>query len=391
MNNFLEFYKEHQISPVSQNIDEISIHFNRRIGLYRTLGLTHLHFRDRDILEVGPGSGHNSIVTAIFGPKSYDLVEPNPTGYNQMLNLFGERQLKSNNIQFLNTQLEHLPNEKAYDVVLCEGLIPGLSNQDIFLKRLTNKVRSGGILVVTCVDAISAFFELLRRYLAYILVFQSGIGKDVNQIVGLLTEVFKPHLASLKGMSRSVEDWVWDNLLNPATASAAGTNEFSIEKCFDVFGDNFYFYGSNPSFMDNWTWYKNLPISPRDFNEPYRKSFKMQRHNLFNYLETVENSDAGEELYYYCRAFALHLEKMKPLDLGPMTLEDSHRDLKPVGEVLRIVSKLGLKNSALAIAEFMCLFNEGKLPDRETVSRMRFFPSAFGRGQQYVSLIRASN
>ena len=178
MNNLLKYYRENQISPVSQNIHDLNLHFNRRIGLYRTLGLTPSLFKDRDVLEVAPGSGHNSIVTVTFGMKRYDLIEPNLTGFDKMVSLFEEHHVNSHATRFFNVRLEDFPAEKKYDIVLCEGLIPGLNNHDIFLQELARKVRSGGILLVTCADAVSVFFESLRKYLARILVSRSNI--DVN-------------------------------------------------------------------------------------------------------------------------------------------------------------------------------------------------------------------
>jgi 2-polyprenyl-3-methyl-5-hydroxy-6-metoxy-1,4-benzoquinol methylase len=393
MNNFLQFYGNHRISPVSQNIDDLELHFSRRIVLYRTLGLAASLFKNRDVLEIAPGSGHNSIVTATFGAKSYDLVEPNLAGFDKMVSLFGEHQVRNNAIQFFNVRLEDFPEEKNYDIVLCEGLIPGLSNQDTFLQLLAGKVRSGGILVVTCADAVSAFFESLRRYLARILVSRSDIDLcaegGAKQVARMLSETFHSHLCSLKGMSRPVEDWVWDNLLNPAAASLAASNEFSVERCLKVLGDRFYFYGANPIFMDNWTWYKDLPRHPRDYNEPFVKCFTSQRHNFLHYQETsLVDSTASEKIYRCCKTFALHVEEKDPLALGDFTSESIRKDLIPVSEVREIVGKCGLRRSEAAISEFAELFDEGKVPTSQIISNMRVFCGAFGRGQQYVSLVK---
>jgi SAM-dependent methyltransferase len=393
MNNFLQFYGSNQISPVSQNIDDLKLHFDRRISLYRMLGLAASLFKNRDVLEIAPGSGHNSIVTATFGAKSYDLVEPNLVGFDKMVSLFGEHQAKNHAIQFFNVRLEDFPEEKKYDIVLCEGLIPGLSNQDIFLQQLAGRVRAGGILVVTCADAVSVFFESLRRYLARILVSQLDIdlraGGEAKQVAHMLSETFQSHLRSLKGMSRAGKDWVWDNLLNPAAASLAASNEFSVEKCLKVLGDRFYFYGASPVFMANWTWYKDLPRDPRDYNEPFVKSFTSQRHNFLHYQETsLPDSIVSEKIYHCCRTFALQVEERGPLALGDFTSKSIRKDLVPVREVREIVGKCGLKQSEAAICEFTELFDDGKIPTSQLISDMKVFRSAFGRGQQYVSLVK---
>ena len=59
-NSFVDFYSQHNISPVSQNIEDIELHFQRRSALFSSLGLPALLVKDSEILEFGPGSGHNA-------------------------------------------------------------------------------------------------------------------------------------------------------------------------------------------------------------------------------------------------------------------------------------------------------------------------------------------
>ena len=54
-NDFLEYYGEHHISPVRQNIDDIELHYERRKKLYRQCGIPIRAFYNAEILEVGPG------------------------------------------------------------------------------------------------------------------------------------------------------------------------------------------------------------------------------------------------------------------------------------------------------------------------------------------------
>ena len=394
MNDFLQFYGANQISPVSQNLDDLELHFGRRIGLYRTLGLAASLFEGRDILEVAPGSGHNSIVTATFKARCYDLVEPNPTGFEKMVSLFNEYKLCTDSIRFFNTRLDNFPETRTYNIVICEGLIPGLGDQDVFLRQLAGKVHKGGILVVTCADAVSVFFESLRRYLARVLVHRlvdaSGTRDGDRQAVRILLPAFQPHLSALCGMSRLAEDWIWDNLLNPAAASLAASHEFSVERCLNVFGEEFYFYGSSPVFMSNWSWYKNLPLSPREYNKAFADSFASQRHNFLHYDErSLSDGAASEPLYRHCRAFSLELEQRTPEKWAQITSGTIGKDLAHVRSVHAITRQCGLQKSEAAIAEFLALFDGGSMPDAQTIAEMTAFRGAFGRGQQYLSLVKA--
>lgn len=61
-NVFLSYYKEKNISPVKQDISDLQLHCRRREKLYRQLGLPFCLFKDKNILEIGPGSGYNTLV-----------------------------------------------------------------------------------------------------------------------------------------------------------------------------------------------------------------------------------------------------------------------------------------------------------------------------------------
>lgn len=392
MNNFLEFYGQNQISPVSQNVDDLAAHSGRRLGLYRTLGLARSTFAGRDVLEVAPGSGHNAIVTATLNAKRYDLVEPNPTGYQTMLRLFEKHRIETENVRFFNARLEEFAEKDTYDIVLCEGLIPGLSNPDELLAQLVQRVRSGGVLVVTCADAVSAFFESLCRYVARLLirnVVSNADGREGHtRAVSILLPAFGPHLAALRGMSRPPEDWIWDNLLNPAAANLAASHEFSVEECFNAFGADFYFYGSSPTFMTNWTWYKNLPLEPARYNDAFLASFRAQRQNLLHCEETaLPDESVGTEMYASCRAFSLLVERPATA-WQTITPEVVREDLTHVERVAALAERCGLRRSAAALREFLDLFAGAQLPDVHHVAAMKDFRGAFGRGQQYVSLVR---
>jgi len=361
--------------------------------LYRTLGITPILFKNRDVLEVAPGSGHNSIITASFGASRYDLVEPNRTGFNEMISLFEKHKIKDSGIHFFNCRLEDFLEKRDYDIVLCEGLIPGLNNQDKFVLSLANRVRPGGILVLTCADAVSVFFETLRRYLARMLVAQSGMtmkGNGIEHITNLLSNAFHSHLSSLKGMSRPIESWIMDNLLNPAAASMAASNEYSIEKCLNTLGNTFYFYGSSPNFLVHWGWHKEIEQDPNSYNHVFINSFLSQRHNLLHYRETgLSNIDANRKMHSCCKQFSDLVEQKNQQSEECFAADSISVEITPVKELLNIIKPIGLKKSEAAISDFLALFDGGAIPCAQDIAQLRDFGAAFGRGQQYISLVKA--
>ena len=60
----LDYYIKENISPVHYKISNIKKHFQIRNSLYRLLGFTPSFFYNKDVIEIAPGSGHNSIYTA---------------------------------------------------------------------------------------------------------------------------------------------------------------------------------------------------------------------------------------------------------------------------------------------------------------------------------------
>ena len=80
MSAFIDYYNDKGIIPVKQTINER--HFRRRAHLYKELGCPPLCFRDKDLLEIGAGTGDNSVVTSSFGPLSYTFWDASKEGLN---------------------------------------------------------------------------------------------------------------------------------------------------------------------------------------------------------------------------------------------------------------------------------------------------------------------
>lgn len=66
-NKFIEYYGEHNISPVKQDLSNIKAHYAKREKLYRQLGMPPIAFEGKKILEVGPGSGYNTLAYFFWG------------------------------------------------------------------------------------------------------------------------------------------------------------------------------------------------------------------------------------------------------------------------------------------------------------------------------------
>ncbi|WP_035587178.1 class I SAM-dependent methyltransferase [Hippea jasoniae] len=375
MNEYVAFYEKYKISPVRQNINNFDIHCKRREGLYRQLGLPKMLFKGKDVLEVGSGGGYNSLATYLMKPSRYVLIEPNKAGFNELLDNFNKRGFKDN-VEFYNILLEDFDCKDKFDIVLCEGLIQGLSNRESFLKRLSNFVKKDGFLVITVADEISMFFEILRRYLANELIKNE---KNFEGKINILVRAFTPHLDSIKGMTRKYEDWCADLICD-----AIYNHTFSIVDAIGFFKRDYFFYGASPNIFQDFRWYKSLPIEPTEYNEYFIKQFNSIRHNFINYLKIYREREEKEniELSMLCKRLILIVKSLEKNDN-----QNKKREMIEILEAISNNLKQVDKNLSLAIHEFIKLSKKENLSPDE-VRDMKFLKPLFGRGQIYLSFVK---
>ena len=326
MTTMLEFYQQHEISPVRQVIPDLNAHYARRAVLYRALGLPPLAIQGKRILEIGPGSGENARYTLSLQPYSYVMVEPNDTARKALEATF------AGSVTIVDQKVETYKAIQPFDVVLCEGLL-GLAGRDPrgLLGSVRDTVKVGGVLVITCIDPISNHTEVLRRAMAQPYL---KLGMSLAEQVQVLTPVFTPHLATLKGMTRTVEDWIIDNLLSPASIGPT----FSIPDAIEALGEDFAVLGCSPRFLLDWRWYKEADSS----NQWAVDSYWRQCHNLLDY---------------------------RKIELGCAPYQNEE-----------------LMNRCLDVREQVAL-GALRTVHWET-NRVEADPGWFGRGQQYLSFVR---
>ena len=377
--SLVEFYRRNGISPVRQDISDLEAHFTRRAGLYRQLGMLPSFLRGRSILEIGPGSGFNSIYTATLEPSRYVLLEGNPAGVADIERLFAGFPVLRARIEIASSLVEDYDSAERYDFVLCEGMLAlaGIADPASLLRAVAKFVAPGGMLVITCIDAISDFAETLRRLCGQMLIDPS---ESLAEQASALILVFGPHLASLPGMSRRHDDWVIDNLLNPASIGPY----LSIPDAIAAIRDEFEFYGASPHYCTDWRWYKSLTPGATGYNERGTEQYWANAHNLLDCTRLFPSRDplANQQLYAQCEATRNLIREY-----------ESSRDTDVVTEIR---ARLGEVEQSLrafnpqiadAVQEVSALVASVP-PDAKAVAASRQFGPWFGRGQQYLSFSR---
>lgn len=372
---FLDFYKKHKISPVSQDISDLQKHFSRRSALYRSLGMLPGYFKGKELLEFGPGSGHNALFTKSLGPKRYVLVDANPVGLESTRSLLKRYLLDNDNCEVVESLIEEFKSDDLFDVVFCEGVIPYQHAPTEFLQHVAGFVKPGGVLVITCLDSVSLLSEILRNLIRAMLVDDD---LSLEEKLDILRPIFQPHLATLKNMSRPIDDWILDSVLQPIIG-----NLLSIPEAVTALGASFEIYGSSPKFLTDWRWYKEIPEGNTKYNEIAIDLANQNTHNLLDYRLThgPQPADINTQIRNLCDAIFGLLKKFE-VDRNVRYLEQLSKNLN---DLSGIVKKFSPKTAVslddfIRAVEYYC--------GHKSLPELKEFVPFFGRGTQYLSFTR---
>lgn len=372
---FLDYYATLGGAPVSQNIADRQRHQQRRDALYRLLGLPPRFFGLAQVLEFGPGLGHNAVAVAAHGPQRHVLVEGSSAGIPRLQATLREHCADVERFEIVEALVEEFHSESPFDIVLAENLIPMQRDPRAFCRAIAAHVRLGGVLVVTCMTASSTLGETLRRIVALKI---APPPLPLAERVARLRPLFADHLAQLPGVSRPVDDWIKDNITHPLVGAF-----FSIEDAIEAVGDEFDAYGSSPSFTSDWRWYKQTYGDARRYNERLRDAY---RANIANFMDwrvvgAPHDPETGARLEARCAELFDVLRRMEE--------EPQCVDLAALAARCESVAdELGalVPSGAQSLREVAALLRaDAGAPPEPFLNVLRGY---FGRGVQYLSFIR---
>lgn len=372
---FLDYYRANAISPVNQDVSDLTRHLQRRESLYLALGIVPALIEGRSVIEFGPGSGHNAIYTSSLEPARYVLVDGNPTGLRAAGKLLDEY-VPGGNRLFVESLIENYRTDERFDLVLCEGTIPGQLDTTSFCRNVGAFAGEGGIFVLTTQDAASCLGELLRRVVAAQIVPRSA---SVAEQLQRLVPFFAAHTATLVGMSRSTEDWVLDNIIQPYVG-----NMLSVADAIDSLGkDGLHAYNASPRFFTAWRWYKRLVGEDRNLGPTVRSGYFANLVNMMDYRldgNATHAPELGERILMLSEKFYATLREVEAANAPYTTVFEQLREL---AKAIRPASSLTADSIDQALAVCDAARNGSMLLDVPS------FTSFFGHGQQYMSFVRS--
>ncbi len=372
---FLDYYRANAISPVNQDLSDLSRHLQRRESLYLALGIVPALVSGRSVIEFGPGSGHNAIYTSSLQPARYVLVDGNPNGLaaaSALLDQYAPGGART----LVESLIEDYATEELFDLVFCEGTIPGQLDTAAFCRKVGSFAAEDGIFVVTTQDAASCLGELLRRVVAAQLIPRSA---SVPDQLERLVPFFASHTATIAGMSRPLEDWVLDNIIQPYVG-----NMFSVADAIENLGrDGFHVYNASPRFFTVWRWYKRLVGEDRNLGPAVRSEYFANLLNIMDYRldgAATHSPEWGERVLKISEKFYAAL---KDVEAASASYQPIFEQLRELAEVIRPISALTADSIDQALAVCDAARGGDALPAAPA------FASFFGHGQQYLSFVRS--
>lgn len=372
----LAFYNKHKISPVHQDIQNIDVHLDRRGSLYRCLGVLPSHFAKSTVLEIGPGSGHNSLYIASRQPPSYELVEPNATAVADINRLYRGFDRPHTLPVIHEVPFQEFQTHSRYDVCISEGWLGNAPSEREMLAKLAGYVAPGGVIVVTTVSPIGIIPNVLRKVISQKLVAGiTGLAKQTEHLMG----AWQSHLATIAFMSRPFPDWIQDNMLNPAYYGVCLTPQLVEE----TIGKNFSFYNCSPRVTSDWRWYKGLFGDNKDFNSKFLTSYFEQAHNFIDHTQLMpaRHADKNRELEFLAWDLLYKANEWEKSGCGESAelVEAAMRLNENIAEFSESI--------ATAVGEAIDLFRRPNI-SVDDVNDMKMFKSLFGREMLYVSLVK---
>lgn len=372
---FVDYYERLGRTPVAQDISDLERHFERRTALYRLLGIPPRFFELAEVLEFGPGTGHNAVHIAHFGPKRYVLVDASSSSLAALAETLRAHFGSLDRFEIVRSLVEEYRSERQFDIVLAENMIPLQRDPKDFVRHIGAHVRPGGVLVVTCTDAVSFVGEMMRRLIAMRV---APPPLEVEERVARLEGLFAEHLAQMPGVTRSSADWTRDNVTHPLDGAW-----FSIEDAIVALDDAFDVYAGSPHFLTDWRWYKQLYGAQRLFNQRGVRAYRENLVNLLDWRITIPPQDesVGAAIAAMCQDVWVRLR----------AAEEGREAFDSAGFARRVEALAARlpEQAALTARSLRALASYLRAPEgAEPRAYLADFAAHFGRGAQFVSFVR---
>jgi protein-L-isoaspartate O-methyltransferase len=378
---YVDYYNANNVIPVGQDLTDLDSFVFRRNYLYTRLGVPLHQFNRRSVLEFGPGGGFNAVATSIHEPELYVFVDAVQASLAGLAEKNRINQFRAKNIEIVESDIFDYRDERKFDYVICEGVIPCQVEPERMLRQVSGFVNEGGILITTTMSAASILSEICRRLLR---VQISKVAKDFESRVRFASRIFDSHLKVLGASTRTPDHWVIDNIFHDWHNAKY---LFDLLETAEVLRGEFDFYQSSPCFLTDDRWYKQVVRGSQRSNDLLVQQYPAMASSLIDYrLSLTTVMRIGGDL-----SFVEELSRLACAAHENIIESNSYDGLQDFFRIileLRGYLPVEFSQTASAIDDFVKSLREF-IDDSGKVT-FHQFKNWWGRGQQYASFIRAS-
>ncbi len=382
-NAFIDYYNKNKIIPVSQDLTDLDAFIFRRNYLYQTLGLPLARIKNLNVIEFGPGGGYNAVATSRFGPDRYVFVDATAASIAELRKKEAAGRFQARNVEIVESNIFDYRDERGYDLVICEGVIPGQNDPRRMIRHVASFCEPGGLFFTTTTSAASILSEICRRVLRPTIMTPDRTFAEQTRIGA---DVFRSHLQNLATSTRPVEDWVQDSILHDWQD---GKYVFTMIDAITALEDEFEFYSSSPRFLFDDRWYKQVKpgsLSATDLLKQqypvisaYFLDFRIPLRTVLQIRDTARLA-AIEDLSK--SACAVH---------DDIVNENSYNRLEDFLAVLTELTKTLPDEFAITKDALLNFSGASRsYAAGEPKADFRSFEKWWGRGQQYLGLVRTA-
>ena len=384
-NSYISFYDEQQEVPVNQIDSGSPAHKLRRHRLFSSLGISRLAFYGKNVLEVGPGVGDNAKLLLENNLESLTLFDGSKTAIEILIKKFAT-EIAEQKVFIKQLDINNGEIEERFDIVICEGMVPGQQNSHLTVNKLKTLLDSNGILIITTQSYISLLSETLRRIIGKSII--NKCAGDTEKAIELCKKFFAPSFDSLKNKSRIDRDWVIDVLIHDWD-KFRGPHVYEISDAVKDMGNNFEVLGSLPDFAHSLHWYKQDLEVQSIRTKKVLENYESDRLLLFDYrtdqssiqtFSTKEKISISNRLNFLCMSIYNMNRDNKPFTKSKViSLEKDLDELIALFEHIAVETVLSLQDYRNHISYLL---------ETSDPNVLKNFHNFWGRGQQYIAFER---
>ena len=386
-----EVYKEKNPSTYIKDFDKKKIKLlidNRKKFLLEKLHLPPRIFKNSELLDLGCGSGQNSIFYDWYGANC-TLVEFDKKSFLNTKKLF--KQFSQNKTTFINNDLFKFNTKKKFDFVISNGVAHHTHDIRKNISHAAKFLKKDGILILGIGETNGFFQRHLQRHILF------NVAKDHDDIIKISKLLFKENLLRAKKYGgRSEDEIIYDTYLNPKIQTLSfdqvqnifsknklslyslDENEFNIENLYGNNSKQYKVIFKNKKKILDKDFFLNSIINFSLSEESRKfKSRDMQKINKVNRMhnnltdmfnDQTPNNHKLKEIDSFLKIYKNKIKNIKKIDLI-----DKKNLILFLNETQNILNILKFKNNKIKIAKLYSAIKNNK----------KLFRKLNGKGMNY--------